>query len=131
MSEKVYDLAIIGSGPGGYVAGIRAGQLGLRAVVIEREAALGGVCLNWGCIPTKALIKNAEMVNFITRKAGDFGIGVSDPEIDWGAGENTLVKQLKGIRSAAVRRVLERELWSYRQMYVSQGKSAQANDDIS
>ena len=78
-----YDLAIIGSGPGGYVAGIRAGQLGLKTVVIEREPALGGVCLNWGCIPTKALIKNAEMVNFITRKAGDFGITVEDPGISW------------------------------------------------
>ena len=73
MAER-YDVAIIGSGPGGYVAGIRAGQLGLKAVVIERESSLGGVCLNWGCIPTKALIKNAEMVNFLQRKAEEFGI---------------------------------------------------------
>ncbi len=78
-----YDLAIIGSGPGGYVAGIRAGQLGLKTVVIEREPNLGGVCLNWGCIPTKALIKNAEMVHFIERKAEDFGITVEDPSISW------------------------------------------------
>ena len=82
MAEQ-YDLAIIGSGPGGYVAGIRAGQLGLRTVVIEREKALGGVCLNWGCIPTKALIKNAQMVHFITNKAEDFGITVSDPQVSW------------------------------------------------
>ena len=50
-----YDVAIIGSGPGGYVAGIRAGQLGLKTAVIERDDTLGGVCLNWGCIPSKAL----------------------------------------------------------------------------
>lgn len=78
-----YDLAIIGAGPGGYVAGIRAGQLGLRTVVIEREPALGGVCLNWGCIPTKALIKNATMVRFIEERAEDFGISVTDPGASW------------------------------------------------
>ncbi len=78
-----YDVAIIGSGPGGYVAGIRAGQLGLRAVVIEREPALGGVCLNWGCIPTKALIKNAEMVTFLHKKADEFGISFTDPQVSW------------------------------------------------
>jgi len=78
-----YDLAIIGSGPGGYVAGIRAGQLGLSTVVIEREADLGGVCLNWGCIPTKALIKNAEMVHFLHKKADEFGITFKDPSVSW------------------------------------------------
>ena len=57
-----YDVAIIGSGPGGYVAGIRAGQLGLKTAVIERDDTLGGVCLNWGCIPSKALLKNAEVL---------------------------------------------------------------------
>jgi dihydrolipoamide dehydrogenase len=82
LSER-YDLAIIGSGPGGYVAGIRAGQLGLRTVVIEREEALGGVCLNWGCIPTKALIKNAEMVNFLLKKGEEFGIEAMNPSISW------------------------------------------------
>ena len=60
MTETTYDLAILGAGPGGYVAAIRAAQLGLNAVVIEREH-LGGVCLNWGCIPTKALLRNAEV----------------------------------------------------------------------
>ncbi len=82
MAER-YDVAIIGSGPGGYVAGIRAGQLGLKAVVIEREPSLGGVCLNWGCIPTKALIKNAEMVNFLQRKSEEFGITAMNPGISW------------------------------------------------
>lgn len=84
MAEsKQYDVAIIGAGPGGYVAGIRAGQLGLKAVVIDRDPNLGGVCLNWGCIPTKALIKNAEMVHFVQDKAESFGIGLSGITLDW------------------------------------------------
>ena len=70
--ESSYDLVVIGSGPGGYVAAIRAGQLGLKAAVIEREA-LGGTCLNWGCIPTKALLKNAEIVSYV-RRAEEFGL---------------------------------------------------------
>ncbi len=82
MADR-HDVAIIGAGPGGYVAGIRAGQLGLKTVVVEREAALGGVCLNWGCIPTKALIKNAEMVNFLHHKADDFGLVMKDPTVSW------------------------------------------------
>ncbi len=82
MAEK-YDIAIIGAGPGGYIAAIRAGQLGLRTVVVEREKALGGVCLNWGCIPTKALIKNAQMVRFLEERAEDFGISVTDPSASW------------------------------------------------
>ena len=82
MAER-YDVAIIGSGPGGYVAAIRAGQLGLRAAVVEREPELGGVCLNWGCIPSKALLKNAEMVRFLETEADDFGIGFTDPVYDW------------------------------------------------
>ncbi|HPM59144.1 MAG TPA: FAD-dependent oxidoreductase, partial [bacterium] len=59
-----FDLAVIGSGPGGYVAAIRAAQLGLNTVVIEK-AELGGVCLNWGCIPTKALLHSATLLNHI------------------------------------------------------------------
>jgi dihydrolipoamide dehydrogenase len=78
-----YDLAIIGSGPGGYVAAIRAGQLGLRVAIIEREPELGGVCLNWGCIPSKSLLANAEMVRFVERKAGEFGLGFESFSYDW------------------------------------------------
>ena len=70
--QSSYDLVVIGSGPGGYVAAIRAGQLGLKAAVIEREA-LGGTCLNWGCIPTKALLKNAEVVSYV-RRSEEFGL---------------------------------------------------------
>lgn len=82
MADRL-DLAVIGSGPGGYIAAIRAAQLGMRVALVEREPTLGGVCLNWGCIPTKALIKNAEMVRFLTTKADDFGISFSDPSFGW------------------------------------------------
>jgi dihydrolipoamide dehydrogenase len=68
----VYDVVVIGSGPGGYVAAIRAAQLGFKTAVIERES-LGGICLNWGCIPTKALLKSAQVYEYI-KHAKDFGI---------------------------------------------------------
>ena len=67
-----YDLAVIGAGPGGYVAAIRAAQLGLKAVIVEREH-LGGICLNWGCIPTKAMLRSAEVFHLMQR-AGEFGL---------------------------------------------------------
>ncbi|WP_341757272.1 MULTISPECIES: dihydrolipoyl dehydrogenase [unclassified Candidatus Tisiphia] len=75
-----YDIAIIGGGPGGYVAAIRAAQLNKKVVLIEKEH-LGGVCLNWGCIPTKALLKSAELFQEI-RHAQDYGIIVSEPSFD-------------------------------------------------
>ena len=62
--EKQYDIAFLGGGPGGYVAAIRAAQLGFRTVVIDKDN-LGGICLNWGCIPTKALLKNAEIYDAV------------------------------------------------------------------
>ena len=67
-----YDLVVLGSGPGGYVAAIRAGQLGMKTAVVER-AELGGVCLNWGCIPSKSLLRNAEVLGLI-KHAEEFGI---------------------------------------------------------
>ena len=70
-----YDVIVIGSGPGGYVAAIRASQLGLKTAVVEK-AELGGVCLNWGCIPTKALLKSAQVFNYV-QHAGDYGIEIS------------------------------------------------------
>ena len=70
-----YDVIVIGSGPGGYVAAIRASQLGLKTAVVEK-AELGGVCLNWGCIPTKALLKSAQVFNYINH-AADYGITIS------------------------------------------------------
>ena len=67
-----FDLIVIGSGPGGYVAAIRAAQLGLETAVVEREH-LGGVCLNWGCIPTKALLTNAHLVDMVQNHGKAFG----------------------------------------------------------
>ena len=76
-----YDVVLIGSGPGGYVAAIRAGQLGLKTAVIEKEA-LGGVCLNWGCVPSKALLKNAEVVSYFKR-ADEFGLKMDNFSADY------------------------------------------------
>ena len=76
-----YDLIVIGAGPGGYVAAIRASQLGMKTAVVEREA-LGGVCLNWGCIPSKALLKNAEVVSYFHR-AEEFGLRFDNFSADY------------------------------------------------
>ncbi|MGH7003100.1 MAG: dihydrolipoyl dehydrogenase [Alphaproteobacteria bacterium] len=80
MAETSFDLIIVGGGPGGYVAGIRAGQLGLKAAVVEREH-LGGICLNWGCIPTKALLRSSELFHLLP-KLEEFGISVSNIKFD-------------------------------------------------
>ena len=69
-----YDIIVIGSGPGGYVAAIRASQLGKKVAVVEK-AELGGICLNWGCIPTKALLKSAQVFNYLSH-AADYGVSV-------------------------------------------------------
>lgn len=76
-----FDLIVIGSGPGGYVAAIRAAQLGMKVAVVERES-LGGICLNWGCIPTKALLKSAQVFEYI-QHASDYGITVKDAKADF------------------------------------------------
>ncbi|PHN06332.1 dihydrolipoyl dehydrogenase [Flavilitoribacter nigricans] len=76
-----FDLIVIGSGPGGYVAAIRAAQLGMKVGIVERES-LGGICLNWGCIPTKALLKSAQVFEYI-QHAEDFGIQVKDAQPDF------------------------------------------------
>ena len=87
MSQKLiemnYDVIVLGSGPGGYVAAIRAAQLGLKTAIIERES-LGGICLNWGCIPTKALLKSANVFEYI-KHASDYGITIKDAHADFGA----------------------------------------------
>ncbi len=76
-----YDLIVMGTGPGGYVAAIRASQLGLKTAVIEKES-LGGICLNWGCIPTKALLKSAQVFEYL-KHAGDYGITVNEYSADF------------------------------------------------
>ena len=77
-----FDVLVIGGGPGGYVAAIRAAQLGLKVAVVEREA-LGGVCLNWGCIPSKALLRNAELINIIHEQSKDFGFSFDNFSADF------------------------------------------------
>jgi len=97
MSEQVYDVAVIGAGPGGYVAAIRAAQLGLRVAIVEKEN-LGGVCLNWGCIPTKALLRNAEVVSLLG-KGKEFGFSISNVEVDYAAA----VKRSRRVSSRLVK----------------------------
>ena len=79
--DSNYDVVLIGAGPGGYVAAIRAGQLGLKTAVVEKEA-LGGVCLNWGCVPSKSLLKNAEVVSYFKR-ADEFGLKMDNFSADF------------------------------------------------
>ena len=86
-----YDVIVLGSGPGGYVTAIRASQLGLKTAVIEKES-LGGICLNWGCIPTKALLKSANVFEYI-KQADDYGINVAEPKADFGG----IVSRSRGI----------------------------------
>src|SRR5262245_34839228 len=80
MDEERFDIAVIGGGPGGYVAAIRAAQLGLKAALVERDR-LGGICLNWGCIPTKALLRAAELYHAMQR-AEEFGLACDNPRFD-------------------------------------------------
>lgn len=77
-----YDLIVIGGGPAGYVGAIRAAQLGKSVVCVERDR-VGGTCLNWGCIPTKALLKNAEAYRIVTDRAREFGMMVEGVSVDW------------------------------------------------
>lgn len=86
-----YDVIVIGSGPGGYVAAIRASQLGFKTAVVEREA-LGGICLNWGCIPTKALLKSAQVFEYLNN-AEDYGIHVEGGKADFDA----IIKRSRGV----------------------------------
>jgi len=97
MPAQTFDLIVIGAGPGGYVAAIRAAQLGLKVAVVEREN-LGGICLNWGCIPTKALLRSAEVYQLMKR-AKEFGLEADDVEFDLDAvvkRSRKVAKQLSG-----------------------------------
>jgi dihydrolipoamide dehydrogenase len=91
MADHSYDVIVLGSGPGGYVAAIRAAQLGLKTAIVEREL-LGGICLNWGCIPTKALLRSAEIFHYM-QHAGDYGLVAKGIEADLAA----VVKRSRGV----------------------------------
>jgi dihydrolipoamide dehydrogenase len=95
--SRHYNVVVIGTGPGGYVAAIRAAQLGLKTAVVEKDE-LGGTCLNWGCIPTKAWVVSAHLFEQI-RRAREYGIEVGEPRINWGwlvERKNKVVKQMTG-----------------------------------
>ncbi len=85
-----YDIIVLGSGPGGYVTAIRASQLGFKTAIVEKES-LGGVCLNWGCIPTKALLKSAQVFEYL-KHAEDYGLSVKGADKDFDA----VVKRSRG-----------------------------------
>jgi dihydrolipoamide dehydrogenase len=91
MADTSYDLIVLGSGPGGYVAAIRAAQLGLKTAIVEREL-LGGICLNWGCIPTKALLRSAEIYHYM-QHAGAYGLKAAEISADIDA----VVKRSRGV----------------------------------
>ena len=96
-----YDLIVLGSGPGGYVAAIRAAQLGLKTAIVEREL-LGGICLNWGCIPTKALLRTAEVFHYM-QHADAYGLSNENPSFDIAkvvARSRAVAKQLQPGRHA-------------------------------
>src|SRR3954453_21051018 len=92
MPDQNFDLIILGGGPGGYVAAIRAAQLGMKTAVVEREH-LGGICLNWGCIPTKALLRTSE-INHLLHHLPDFGFDAVESRFD-------LAKVVKRSRAVA------------------------------
>src|SRR5271154_3535341 len=77
-----YDLVVIGGGPAGYVGAIRAAQLGKKVACVEKDRA-GGTCLNWGCIPTKSLLRNAELYDLLRHRADDFGLQFDNLRFDW------------------------------------------------
>jgi dihydrolipoamide dehydrogenase len=84
MADNSFDCVVIGSGPGGYVAAIRAAQLGMKTAVVEKDSVVGGRCLNYACIPAKAVLRSADILSEI-REAGDFGLKVGEPEVDFAA----------------------------------------------
>ena len=99
MSENNFDLIVIGSGPGGYVAAIRGAQLGLQTAIVEKDPNLGGTCLNVGCIPSKALLHSTEMFHFAEHSASNHGIDLTNLSIHVEklmAKKSQVVSQLRG-----------------------------------
>ena len=96
--EKQYDIAILGGGPGGYVAAIRAAQLGFKTIVIDKDN-LGGICLNWGCIPTKALLKNAEIYDTLKNHGEEFGITAKELSFDF----EKIIREVEGYQTGSLK----------------------------
>ena len=120
MAEKSFDLVVLGGGPGGYVAAIRAAQLGMKAVVVEREH-LGGICLNWGCIPTKTLLRSSE-INHLLGNLGEFGFAADNIRYDL----DKIVKRSRAVAkqlSSGVSHLLKKNKI---ETFIGQGKLAGA-----
>lgn len=98
--SKSYDIVVLGGGPGGYVAAIRAAQLGYKTAIIEKDN-LGGVCLNWGCIPTKSLLKNAELYDLAKNHSDEFGLSFTDLKFDF----NKIIQRSRGVSEKIVKGV--------------------------
>ena len=98
--DKKYDIAILGGGPGGYVAAIRATQLGFKTAIIDKSE-LGGTCLNWGCIPTKALLKSAEYYDIAKNRGKDFGFTAENVTFDFSA----IIKRSRNVAKRVVKGV--------------------------
>ena len=99
MAERQFDVTVIGGGPGGYVAAIRASQLGKKVALVEKER-VGGICLNWGCIPSKSLLKSAEMMHSF-RRAEEFGFTLKDVTVNW----PTIIKRSRDVSERIVKGV--------------------------
>ncbi|MCG8642975.1 MAG: FAD-dependent oxidoreductase, partial [Desulfobacterales bacterium] len=106
-TKEKYDLAVIGSGPGGYPAAVRAAQLGLKTVCIEKSAQLGGVCLNSGCIPSKALLDSSELYHLVKHRMIEHGIQTGDVRLDLPAMMARKAQIVEGL-TRDVRQLLER-----------------------
>src|SRR3546814_4988847 len=94
LMADTFDLIVLGSGPGGYVAAIRASQLGLKTAIVEREN-LGGICLNWGCIPTKALLRTSEIYPYM-KQAENYGLSVEKPSFSL----DKVIQRSRGVSKA-------------------------------
>jgi dihydrolipoamide dehydrogenase len=116
-----YDLIVLGSGPGGYVAAIRASQLGLKTAIVEREL-LGGICLNWGCIPTKALLRSAEIYHYM-QHAGAYGLAASNISADIDA----VVKRSRGVAKQLNQGITHLMKKNKITVHMGEGKLASAN----
>ncbi|MBK7163208.1 MAG: dihydrolipoyl dehydrogenase [Sphingomonadales bacterium] len=116
-----YDLIVLGSGPGGYVAAIRAAQLGLKTAIVEREK-LGGICLNWGCIPTKALLRSAEIYHYM-QHAGDYGLTAANISADIDA----VVKRSRGVAKQLNQGVTHLMKKNKITVYMGEGRLTAAN----
>ena len=104
MADTNFDILIIGSGPGGYVCAIRAAQLGFKTAIVERDY-LGGICLNWGCIPTKALLRSAEIFHYL-QHAKDYGLSAGKVDLRSGGRGQALAR---GVEASQRRRRLPDE----------------------